>query len=80
MVLGVTPLGTAFALVHGWAKGENEPAHPLRLQPSKSVLASLAEEARVRVRVRVRVSSNPNANPNPKPNPKPNQLGASPEA
>ena len=33
LVLGVTPLGTAFALVHGWAKGENEPAHPLRLQP-----------------------------------------------
>ena len=24
LVLGVTPLGTAFALVHGWAKGENE--------------------------------------------------------
>ena len=30
--------------MHGWATGENASAHPLRLQPSKGVLASLAEE------------------------------------
>lgn len=40
--LGVTPLGTAFALSQGWQP--NEAPVPLRLHASKAVLMALAEE------------------------------------
>jgi len=40
--LGVTPLGTAYALANGWAP--NQSTFPLKLMPSKAVVAALAQE------------------------------------
>ena len=40
--LGVTPLGTAFALTSGWKTTSS--AHPLKLQASKAVVTAVAKE------------------------------------
>jgi len=40
--LGVTPLGTAYAFCSGWATSGAK--HPLRLMPSRVVVAALAQE------------------------------------
>lgn len=40
--LGVTPLGTAFALTSGWKATSS--AHPLKLQASKAIVAAVAKE------------------------------------
>ena len=40
--LGVTPLGTAYALSHGWVP--NNAKHPLKLMASKAVVAALSQE------------------------------------
>ena len=43
LMIGVTPLGTAFALSEGWQP--NGSSHPLQLYGSKAVLAAVAQES-----------------------------------